>query len=499
MITYEEMCRRIVLAVRDGIWVVDPQGHTIFNNKRMAEILGADSEFLSAESCFDCVFPEDLAEAQRQFAQGMAGGRQPFDFRLRRKDGSAVWVSISCGPVSDPAGAVIGVLGLFAEITERKLAEASIRESEERFRNMANCAPVLIWMAGRDKLCEFFNQGWLEFTGRRMEQEIGNGWVHGVHPDDMRHCLEVYHSAFDARRTFEMEYRLRRHDGQYRWVVDTGAPRFARDGAFLGYVGTAVDISDRKQAQESQRHLAHLQRLATMGELTAAIAHELRQPLTAISINVDVAASRLQSGKPDPRELREILGDIRADVRRADEVIIRIRDLVLRREARVEPLDLNSVVADTLRLLASEALSRGIEVRAELRPGIPLVTGDRTQLEQVLINLAMNGMDAMANSAMRCLTMQTRSSGRDHVEVTVADSGGGVAPEHMPRLFESFFTTKREGMGLGLFLARSIVEAHRGRIWADNNPGGGAAFHFTVPLAEKRTPAATTSSPGRAP
>ena len=167
MMTHEEMCRRIVLAVPDGIWVVDPQGQTIFNNPRMAEILGADTESLSGQSCFDCVFPEDRSEAERQFAQGMAGNRQPFDFRLRRNDGSEIWVSISCGPVFDASGTAVGLLGLFSEITERKLAEAKIRESEERFRNIANCAPALIWMAGRDKRRGFFNQGWLASTGRR--------------------------------------------------------------------------------------------------------------------------------------------------------------------------------------------------------------------------------------------------------------------------------------------------------------------------------------------
>src|SRR5262249_34293823 len=150
---------------------------------------------LSQQSCFECVFPEDLSEAQLRFAQGMAGDRQPFDFRLRRNDGSTIWVSISCGPISDASGAVVGVLGLFSEVTGRKLAEAKVRESEARFRNMADCAPVLLWMAGSDKLCEFFNQGWLSFTGRTLDQEIGNGWVQGVHPDDMRHCLEIYHSA----------------------------------------------------------------------------------------------------------------------------------------------------------------------------------------------------------------------------------------------------------------------------------------------------------------
>jgi hypothetical protein len=317
MIADEEMCSRIVSAVPDGIWVVDPEGQTIFNNKRMAEILGAEIESLSGQSCFECVFPEDLPEAQRQFALGMAGNRQPFDFRLRRNDGSEIWVSISCGPVCDASGVVVSLLGLFAEITERKLAEAKIRESEERFRNMANFAPVLIWMAGHDKLCEFFNQGWLAFTGRSLEQEIGNGWVQGVHPDDMHRCLDVYHSAFNARRPFEMEYRLRRHDGEYRWVLDTGAPRFAPDAKFMGYVGTAVDITDKKRAEESNRHLEHLQRLAVMGELTALIAHEMSQPLTAISSNADTAANLLNSANPRLNELGEIITDIRADGARA--------------------------------------------------------------------------------------------------------------------------------------------------------------------------------------
>lgn len=482
MINFEEMCRRIVLAIRDGVWVVDLEGRTLFNNERMADILGIDVGALSCQSCFECIFPEDLTEAQRHFAEGLAGDRRPFDFRLRRGDGSSIWVSVSCGPVADPSGVIVGLLGLFSEITERKNSEAQIRESEQRFRNMANSAPVLIWMANTEKLCEFFNQGWLSFTGRTLEQEIGNGWVQGVHPDDIQYCLDVYHSAFDARRPFEMEYRLRRHDGQYQWVLDTGTPRFASNGAFLGYVGTAIDITDKRQAEESKRQIAHLQLLATMGELTAAISHELRQPLAAISFNMDAAEKQLDSGTLDRSELVEILGDIRADVRRADGVIRRIRDLVCKRKIRMEPLDLNLIVADTLQLLGGEALRRRIEVRADLCAGAPMVLADRTQLEQVLINLMMNGMDAMANSGMRRLTVRTNSDGSDEVQVTVTDSGHGIAPVHLPRLFDSFFTTKREGMGLGLFLARSIVESHHGRIWADSHSCGGAVFHFTVPL-----------------
>jgi signal transduction histidine kinase len=181
-------------------------------------------------------------------------------------------------------------------------------------------------------------------------------------------------------------------------------------------------------------------------------------------------------------ELGEIISDIRADGRRASDVVSRIRHFARKRENRMEPLDLNSVVADTLDLLAGDARRRGVHIRAELPPAIPWVIGDRTQLQQVLINLAMNGMDAMVNTprATRFLTVQTRPNGDDHVEVAVLDCGDGVAPDLLPHLFESFFTTKKEGMGLGLFVARSIVESHHGRIWAENGPHRGAIFHFTV-------------------
>jgi PAS domain S-box-containing protein len=488
MITAEEIYRRIVLALPEGVWVVDPQGRTLFNNKRMAEILASEDEFLSKQSCFDCVFPEDLPEAQRRFTQGMSGNREPFDFRLRRNDGSAVWVSISCGPISDASGVVVGVIGMFAEISERKLVEAQLRESEERFRNMANFAPVLLWMSGRNKLCNFFNQGWLAFTGRSMEQELGNGWAEGVHPDDMERCLEIYGSSFDARRPFDMEYRLRRHDGEYRWIVDTGAPRFAPDGEFMGYVGSGVDITDKKQAEEGNRHFAHLQHLVTMGKLTAAIAHELSQPLSAIGFNVDAAERGLSAEPPDVRALKDVLRDVRFNNNRAAEVIGRVRDLVLKREAPSELLNVNSFVAETLRLLSSEALRKRVHVSSELRPGIPLVIANRVQLQQVLINLAMNGMESMATTAAtatRQLTVKTTALESNHVEVTVTDRGDGIGLTHMPRLFEPFFTTKREGMGLGLFLARSIIASHGGRIWADNNPGGGTTFHFTLPLAQE--------------
>ncbi len=251
----EEMYRRIVEAVPEGIWVVGPDGRTIFSNRRMAEILGIDYESMPEQTCFGCVFPDELADAERHFARTLAGDSRPFDFRLRRGDGSPVWVSISCMPVNDDTGAQVGLLGLFSDITERKQAEAALRESEERFRNMADTAPVMIWVSDESKKLTFFNKTWLGFTGRTMEQELGDGWAAGVHPDDLQNCFETFSSAFDAHRSFQIEHRLRRADGEYRSILCSGVPRFVPGGAFAGYIGCDIDITDL-QSEERFRELA---------------------------------------------------------------------------------------------------------------------------------------------------------------------------------------------------------------------------------------------------
>jgi hypothetical protein len=207
------------------------------------------------QSCFGCIFPEELVDAQRHFDRALGGDRRPFDFRLRRADGSPIWVSISCMLVVDDAAAPVGLLGLFSDISERKQAEAALRESEARFRNMADTAPVMIWVTRPDKLFTFVNKTWLDFTGRTMEQELGTGWTAGVHPDDLQRRYETFSSAFDGHRNFQMEYRLRRADGEYRSILCSGIPRFASEGVFAGYIGSDIDITDI-QSEERFRELA---------------------------------------------------------------------------------------------------------------------------------------------------------------------------------------------------------------------------------------------------
>jgi len=222
-----------------------------------------------------------------------------------------------------------------------------------------------------------------------------------------------------------------------------------------------------------------------MGEMTAMVAHEVNQPLGAILSNAETAEILLESKEPRLDEVRRILADIRKDDLRADGAIRRIRAFLSQREFQLQPLRLEDTISDVVRFVASDAHRRGIKIQKQLPPDLPLVLGDRLQLEQALLNLVLNGMDAMNDTAehSRLLALKAKANAQNTIAVTVQDCGSGIPPDRSARIFDSFFTTKKDGMGLGLSIARSIIEAHHGNLWFENNPGGGAAFHFTVRVA----------------
>jgi PAS domain S-box-containing protein len=374
---------------------------------------------------------------------------------------------------------------------------AELRESEQRFRTMADCAPVLMWVCGTDKKCVFVNRGWLEFTGRSIEQELGHGWADVVHPDDMQRCLKTYFDFFDARQPFEMEYRARRHDGEYRFVLDRGVPRWAINGDFLGYVGVVMDLTDRKTAEEARQKLIHVSRLAVVGELTTMIAHELNQPLTAMRLNLDVVKTLLESAPMN--EVHDVLADIRADNVRAAEAIRRIRALVSKHEMEMRIVDINAIVLEAANLAKADVVGRrGVQFHVECHAPCATVRGDSVHLQQVVLNLIVNGLDALKSVAQadRHLYVSTSAGVDGYVEVKVKDTGQGIEPENLSRVFESFFTTKPDGMGMGLSLARSIVQLHSGRLWAENNRDGkGSTFCVILPIAvtEPAPPVASES------
>jgi PAS domain S-box-containing protein len=358
---------------------------------------------------------------------------------------------------------------------------------DARFCEVMDAAPVMVWVSGPDKQCVWFNLPWLTFTGRDMQQELGNGWAEGVHPKDFDRCLEIYVSHFDARKEFRMEYRLRRHDGTYRWIDDTGIPRYARDGSFLGYIGSCTDIHEYRETQSELRRrlleIARLTRRADAAAIASLFAHELNQPLAAILSNIEAAELDIEGLPASVGGLKDILFDIRRDNLRASQIIRHMQSLLRSDEPEVQKIDLNDVVGVVHEILKPHAAEAGVEVKIHPWQSVLAVRADPAWLEQVVLNLALNAMDATENnfSGQRRIVMETRKVGQSKAGFSVSDTGTGIPAQDLASIFEPF-ASKRDGSGLGLSTSRGIVETFGGRISAENKTDGGVVFRFTLPL-----------------
>jgi PAS domain S-box-containing protein len=358
---------------------------------------------------------------------------------------------------------------------------------DARFCEVMDAAPVMIWVSGKDKGCVWFNKPWLTFSGRQIDQEIGNGWSEGVHHDDFDRCLKVYTTHFDARKDFRMQYRLRRHDGAYRWIDDTGIPRFARDGTFLGYIGSCIDIHDHREVQSELRRrlleIAELNRRADTTMVVGSISHEINQPLAAIVSNGNAGLRWLDGETPNVERARITLKNIVRAGLGAGEIIDSIRAITEEDSYLRAPLNLNELVREILVLVENELEYHHIAVRTTLNGMIPIVFADRVQLQQVILNLIKNAIEAMIPvvEGHRLLHIETEFDGSQDLVCTVQDSGTGIDPENVDRIFDRFYTTRPDRLGIGLAICRTIIEAHGGRLWVSANMAQGATFQFTVP------------------
>jgi PAS domain S-box-containing protein len=391
-------------------------------------------------------------------------------------------------PLRHDDGSVVR-FGVSRDTGARRNAEEILRESERHLRQMTETIPVMLWSATAVGAIDYCNACMLDYTGFSAEEFIGKGWTKLLHPDDVDQATQKWMSCIASGAPYRVEVRtFHAADRTYRWCVASARPLRNRQGNILKWHGAVVDMHDWKQAQEelrnTQAELAHMMRVMTMGELAASIAHEVNQPLTSIITNGETGLRRLARSEPDIETVRKLTGRMVADARRASEIIDRIRAMVTGREPQQTALPLNDVIQESMDLLRHEFQSRNILISLDLAPALPCVVGDRTQLQQVVVNLAINAVQAMAQSmgARRSISIRTELSDPKTVSCFVEDSGRGIEAEHLPHLFDSFFTTKNTGMGIGLAICRSIIEAHRGQIRADSNSAlGGARFSFSLP------------------
>jgi PAS domain S-box-containing protein len=362
-----------------------------------------------------------------------------------------------------------------------------LQEQEEKFRDAVETMPALAFVEDPNGNRTFFNKGWLEYTGLSSEQASGSGWQVAVHPDDLKRVTERWHESQTTGEPLDYEGRLRRgSDGAYRWFQTRARPLRDNRDKIVKWCAVATDIQDRKRAEQLQADLAHTNRVSMLGELAASISHELKQPITAAMANAQASLLWLNRDQPDLDGARRSAEAIVKDEARAVDIIDRLRSLYKKTPPQREPVDVNESGSEMVLLLQSEANEHAVSIRTDLAPDLPKITADRVQLQQVLMNLMLNGIEAMKDTGgVLMVKSQLREDGQ--IEVSVNDTGPGLPMDKTDQIFDAFFTTKPQGSGMGLAISKSIVESHGGRIWANGDGGRGAAFHFTLPAAPAET------------
>jgi PAS domain S-box-containing protein len=496
LLARDKKIRRLVDANIVGIIIWEVEGRILEANDEFLRMVGYDREDLTAGRLHRTTLtpPEWRDRDARTVAElKRIGTAQPFEKEYLRKDGSRVPVLI--GGAMFEEGASQGV-GFVLDLTERKRAVEALRQSEERFRTLVQFSFDVYWET--DVQHRFIHQEFAEslVDAPEVGSEIGKTrWeVPYVEPDE--EAWRKHRETLDARLPFR-DFELARPapDGSKRYVSVSGLPVFDETGRFVGYRGVGRHITERRRAEEAlhamQAELAHANRVTTMGELSASIAHEVNQPIAATVTNAQAALRWLRAQPPDLDEVRASLSRIVEDGNRAGNVIGGIRAFINKVPPRKDRFDLNEAILEMIALTRSEMLKHGISLQTELAPGLPRVEGDRTQLQQVILNLVVNAIEAMGgiDEGTREFRINTERAAAGGVLVTARDSGPGLDPENVEHVFTAFYTTKPKGMGMGLAICRSMVEAHGGRMWASANEPRGAVFQFTLPLQDESIPA----------
>ena len=485
---------RISIAAKSanlGLWQLDADTFRIWATEHCRRILGLDPDAeVTQQSFINACHPEDRAEATRICRDAIENGKSyEQEYRVVHPDGQVRWILDRAHNLVDAAGKSHRLTGVVIDITERKKAEEALRESEERYRNVVETQSELICRYLPDTTLTFANDAYCRFFGRSREELIGTKFIDLIPEQDRAGALAHVQTLIGNRRPVRYEHQVIGRMGRRAWQEWSDHVICSADGEIIELQGVGRDITElkraKREARDRSREVTHLTRVANLGELSGALAHELNQPLTAILSNAQAAQRILAKKVIDLPEVREILNDIVIDDNRASEVIRRLRVLFKKGEAQLQPTDINQVIMEVLGLAHSELVTHQVIGNYHLTPDLPPVQADRIQLQQVLLNLIVNACEAMGGTEPNARTLGVSTILRDNgiVSIEVTDRGSGVPQDAMDRLFEPFYTTKENGLGLGLSISRSIVASHGGRLWARNNSDRGATFVVELPRA----------------
>jgi len=624
----ESKLRQVIDTIPALAWCNLPDGLNEFLSKRWHEYTGLSPDESHGWGWQVAFHPEDLPPLMKRWQELLVSGEPgEIEARLRRHDGVYRWFLIRVEPFRDESGQIYRWYGTSTDIEDRKRAEEALKASERDLRSIINTIPTLAWSARPDGSADFLNRRWLDYTGLAAEEAQGWGWGAAIHPDDVKELVEDWQSALASGQPAEAEARMRRCDGAYRWFLFRANPLRDESGKIIKWYGTNVDIEGRKRAEEKLRRsedflaegqrltltgsyswkvatdeitwseqlyriyefdvgvpltlelirtrvqpqdisliekmkmvaeaaadndfewhwrlkmpdhsikylhavahltrardgqqeyiaavqdvtarhlseealsrarseLATVARVTSLGVLTASIAHEVNQPLSGIITNAGTCLRMLSAEPPNVDGARETARRTIRDGNRASDVITRLRTLYSKKDPQPELMELNDTAHEVTSLLLSELQRNRVHLRQELAEDLPPVIGDRIQLQQVIMNLLRNASEAMStvDDRPRELLIRTELEEGDRVRLSVKDVGVGFAPQVAGKLFDAFFTTKSEGMGIGLSISRSIIDAHHGRLWATANSGPGATFSFSIPCQFKDSPGAEASA-----
>jgi len=450
--------------------------------------------------------PEHVNRVVKRIRQCFETGTPWEDtFPLRSKDGTYRWFLSRALPIRDEAGDVIRWFGTNTDVTEQIEAEQALRQSEARFRELADNMSQFAWTADAHGWRYWYNKRWYDYTGTTLEEMRGWGWQKVHDPEHVNRVVKRIKESFETGVAWEDTFPLRSKDGTYRWFLSRALPIRNEGGEVVRWFGTNTDVTEQIEAEnalrESEARLVRANsmlererdnKLMTLQAAMTSISHEIKQPLGAITLNAEAAQALLANAPLDLEETRAALKDVLDATHRLDQILSNIRHVFGKGQIRKESVDINELVVETLRLLRGALADHSIEVTAELASDLPWVTGHRIQLQEAILNLVHNAVEAMAavEANRRSLKVRTSATDPEHgkaVLIDVEDSGPGIDPDRLSSIFDTFVTTKEHGTGLGLPICRTIIEHHGGELTASSDGKSGALLRIVLPIGETVT------------